>query len=220
MIKQNVKVLLKTLRISIPLCIFLIFDIYIIANGFNSYNLNGDVVFFLQKTLLPCIFSFIILFYTSYEFSYQFKFFNLTETLYSHKNGKIVSDLNIFLCLLIVPALQFIAAFFLNLCIYFSAGMSDLRYVLHFAGVLFLYIFLGGVIPVLLGITFSKKLKRVSVYSLFALIVFLVSEISDFIFGSLSEATFINFWKIKYFFSYFIPNDLRQHRTIAKQHQK
>ena len=86
--------------------------------------------------------------------------------------------------------------------------MSDLRYVLHFAGVLFLYIILGGIIPILLGIIFSKKLKRVAVYSLFALIVFLVSEISDFIFGSLSQTTFINFWKIKYFFSYFIPNDL------------
>ena len=208
MIKQNVKVLLKTLRISIPLCILLILDIYTVIRGFISYSMNGDVLFFLQILLYPCIFSFILLFYASYEFSYQFKFFNLTETLYSYKNGKIASEVSIFLCLLIVPLLQFIIDFLSNLCIYFLAGMSDLRYVLHFAGVLFLYIILGGIIPILLGIIFSKKLKRVAVYSLFALIVFLVSEISDFIFGSLSEATFINFWKIKYFFSYFIPNDL------------
>lgn len=208
MIRQNIKVLLKTLRISLPLGMFFVFDIYTIVRGFISYQLNGDVLFFLQKSLSPCFLSFILLFYCSYEFNYQFKFFNLTETLYSYKNGKIFSDLSISLCLFLVPVLEFLIAFFSNLYIFFVSEMTDLRYIVHFFSVLCLYILLGGMIPILLGIICSKKLRRVGVYSFFALVVFLVSEISDFIFGNVSQITFINFWKIKYFFSYFIPNDL------------
>ena len=59
--------------------------------------------------------------------------------------------------------------------------MNDYSYLYHIFSVLFLYVFLGGIIPILLGVFFAQKTKRIVSYALMALIIFLVSSTSDFI---------------------------------------
>mgnify|MGYP000756957094 FL=1 len=86
--------------------------------------------------------------------------------------------------------------------------MNDYSYLYHIFSVLFLYVFLGGIIPILLGVFFAQKTKRIVSYALMALIIFLVSSTSDFIPGGLSQVTKINFWEAKYFLAYILPNDL------------
>ena len=86
--------------------------------------------------------------------------------------------------------------------------MNDYSYLYHIFSVLFLYVFLGGIIPILLGVFFAQKTKRIVSYALMALIIFLVSSTSDFIPGGLSQVTKINFWESKYFLAYILPNDL------------
>jgi len=110
--------------------------------------------------------------------------------------------------LLFIPALEFFSAFVFNFVIFLSSGMNDYSYLYHIFSVLFLYVFLGGIIPILLGVFFAQKTKRIVSYALMALIIFLVSSTSDFIPGGLSQVTKINFWEAKYFLAYILPNDL------------
>ncbi len=208
MIKQNFKLLFKSLHISIPIGLLLIYYIGNLIYGIYSYSLNGDVLFYLQTPLEACFISFIVLLYASYEFFYLFKLSLADETLFSHKNGKARIYFSGTAVLSIIPALEFILAFAFNFIIFNLSGMTDTNYLMHIIFVLFLYTFLGGIIPVLLGIIIGGKFKRIVSYAFIALIIFIVSSASDFLPGSLSQMTFINFWKLKYFFTYFLPNDL------------
>ena len=209
MIKQNLKLFFKTKRVSIPVVILLLCCLgYHIYKLCYSFPLNGDVLVYLSSSLELCLLSFIILYYASYEFFYLFRYSHIDETLYSHKNGKfrtLISSITVFL---FIPAIEFFIAFGFNIIIFILSGMSDYSYLFHIFSVLFLYVFFGGIIPILLGAIFAQKSKRIVSYASMALIVFLISDVSKFIFGSLSDSTKINFWEIKYFFAYILPNDL------------
>lgn len=209
MIKQNLKLFFKTKRVFISVIILLLcFLGYHIYRLCYSFHLNGDVLFYLGHSLELCLLSFIILYYASYEFFYLFRYSYIDETLYSHKNGKLrilMSSITVFL---FVPAIEFLIAFGFNFSVFVLSGMNDYSYLFHVFFVLFLYVFLGGIIPILLGVFFAQKTKRIVSYASMALIIFLISGVSDFIFGSSSQATKINFWEIKYFFSHILPNDL------------
>ena len=159
-------------------------------------------------TIKLCLLSFVILCFTSYEFFYLYKRCYIDEALYSHKNGKTRILTSTVTVLLFIPALEFFSAFVFNFVIFLSSGMNDYSYLYHIFSVLFLYVFLGGIIPILLGVFFAQKTKRIVSYALMALIIFLVSSTSDFIPGGLSQVTKINFWEAKYFLAYILPNDL------------
>ena len=173
-----------------------------------SFSLNNDVLIYLKNSIKLCLLSFVILCFTSYEFFYLYKRCYIDEALYSHKNGKTRILTSTVTVLLFIPALEFFSAFVFNFVIFLSSGMNDYSYLYHIFSVLFLYVFLGGIIPILLGVFFAQKTKRIVSYALMALIIFLVSSTSDFIPGGLSQVTKINFWEAKYFLAYILPNDL------------
>lgn len=173
-----------------------------------SFSLNNDVLIYLKNSIKLCLLSFVILCFTSYEFFYLYKRCYIDEALYSHKNGKTRILTSTVTVLLFIPALEFFSAFVFNFVIFLSSGMNDYSYLYHIFSVLFLYVFLGGIIPILLGVFFAQKTKRIVSYALMALIIFLVSSTSDFIPGGLSQVTKINFWESKYFLAYILPNDL------------
>lgn len=173
-----------------------------------SFSLNNDVLVYLKNSIKLCLLSFVILCFTSYEFFYLYKRCYIDEALYSHKNGKTRILTSTVTVLLFIPALEFFSAFVFNFVIFLSSGMNDYSYLYHIFSVLFLYVFLGGIIPILLGVFFAQKTKRIVSYALMALIIFLVSSTSDFIPGGLSQVTKINFWEAKYFLAYILPNDL------------
>lgn len=209
MIKQNLKLFFKTKRVFIPVVILLLCCLgYHIYRLCYSFRLNGDVLFYLGHSLELCLLSFIILYYVSYEFFYLFKRSHIDETLYSHKNGKLRTLMSSITVFLFIPAIEFIIAFSFNFTIFILSGMSDYSYLFHVFYVLFLYVFLGGIIAILLGAVFAQKTKRIVSYASMALIVFFISDVSKFIFGSSSNATKINFWEIRYFLAYILPNDL------------
>lgn len=208
MIKQNLKLFFKTKIIFIPVIILLVCFLGNLVYSCYSFSLNSDVLIYLKNSIKLCLLSFVILCFTSYEFFYLYKRCYIDEALYSHKNGKTRILTSTVTVLLFIPALEFFSAFVFNFVIFLSSGMNDYSYLYHIFSVLFLYVFLGGIIPILLGVFFAQKTKRIVSYALMALIIFLVSSTSDFIPGGLSQVTKINFWKAKYFLAYILPNDL------------
>ena len=208
MIKQNLKLFFKTKIIFIPVIILLVCFLGNLVYSCYSFSLNNDVLIYLKNSIKLCLLSFVILCFTSYEFFYLYKRCYIDEALYSHKNGKTRILTSTVTVLLFIPALEFFSAFVFNFVIFLSSGMNDYSYLYHIFSVLFLYVFLGGIIPILLGVFFSQKTKRIFSYALMALIIFLVSSTSDFIPGGLSQVTKINFWEAKYFLAYILPNDL------------
>lgn len=208
MIKQNLKLFFKTKIIFIPVIILLVCFLGNLVYSCYSFSLNNDVLIYLKNSIKLCLLSFVILCFTSYEFFYLYKRCYIDEALYSHKNGKTRILTSTVTVLLFIPALEFFSAFVFNFVIFLSSGMNDYSYLYHIFSVLFLYVFLGGIIPILLGVFFAQKTKRIVSYALMALIIFLVSSTSDFIPGGLSQVTKINFWESKYFLAYILPNDL------------
>lgn len=208
MIKQNLKLFFKTKIIFIPVIILLVCFLGNLVYSCYSFSLNNDVLIYLKNSIKLCLLSFVILCFTSYEFFYIYKRCYIDEALYSHKNGKTRILTSTVTVLLFIPALEFFSAFVFNFVIFLSSGMNDYSYLYHIFSVLFLYVFLGGIIPILLGVFFAQKTKRIVSYALMALIIFLVSSTSDFIPGGLSQVTKINFWEAKYFLAYILPNDL------------
>lgn len=208
MIKQNLKLFFKTKIIFIPVIILLVCFLGNLVYSCYSFSLNNDVLIYLKNSIKLCLLSFVILCFTSYEFFYLYKRCYIDEALYSHKNGKTRILTSTVTVLLFIPALEFFSAFVFNFVIFLSSGMNDYSYLYHIFSVLFLYVFLGGTIPILLGVFFAQKTKRIVSYALMALIIFLVSSTSDFIPGGLSQVTKINFWEAKYFLAYILPNDL------------
>lgn len=208
MIKQNLKLFFKTKIIFIPVIILLVCFLGNLVYSCYSFSLNNDVLIYLKNSIKLCLLSFVILCFTSYEFFYLYKRCYIDEALYSHKNGKTRILTSTVTVLLFIPALEFFSAFVFNFVIFLSSGMNDYSYLYHIFSVLFLYVFLGGIIPILLGVFFAQKTKRIVSYALMALIIFLVSSTSDFIQGGLSQVTKINFWEAKYFLAYILPNDL------------
>ena len=208
MIKQNLKLFFKTKIIFIPVIILLVCFLGNLVYSCYSFSLNNDVLIYLKNSVKLCLLSFVILCFTSYEFFYLYKRCYIDEALYSHKNGKTRILTSTVTVLLFIPALEFFSAFVFNFVIFLSSGMNDYSYLYHIFSVLFLYVFLGGIIPILLGVFFAQKTKRIVSYALMALIIFLVSSTSDFIPGGLSQVTKINFWEAKYFLAYILPNDL------------
>lgn len=208
MIKQNLKLFFKTKIIFIPVIILLVCFLGNLVYSCYSFSLNNDVLIYLKNSIKLCLLSFVILCFTLYEFFYLYKRCYIDEALYSHKNGKTRILTSTVTVLLFIPALEFFSAFVFNFVIFLSSGMNDYSYLYHIFSVLFLYVFLGGIIPILLGVFFAQKTKRIVSYALMALIIFLVSSTSDFIPGGLSQVTKINFWEAKYFLAYILPNDL------------
>lgn len=208
MIKQNLKLFFKTKIIFIPVIILLVCFLGNLVYSCYNFSLNNDVLIYLKNSIKLCLLSFVILCFTSYEFFYLYKRCYIDEALYSHKNGKTRILTSTVTVLLFIPALEFFSAFVFNFVIFLSSGMNDYSYLYHIFSVLFLYVFLGGIIPILLGVFFAQKTKRIVSYALMALIIFLVSSTSDFIPGGLSQVTKINFWEAKYFLAYILPNDL------------
>lgn len=208
MIKQNLKLFFKTKIIFIPVIILLVCFLGNLVYSCYSFSLNNDVLIYLKNSIKLCLLSFVILCFTSYEFFYLYKRCYIDEALYSHENGKTRILTSTVTVLLFIPALEFFSAFVFNFVIFLSSGMNDYSYLYHIFSVLFLYVFLGGIIPILLGVFFAQKTKRIVSYALMALIIFLVSSTSDFIPGGLSQVTKINFWEAKYFLAYILPNDL------------
>lgn len=208
MIKQNLKLFFKTKIIFIPVIILLVCFLGNLVYSCYSFSLNNDVLIYLKNSIKLCLLSFVILCFTSYEFFYLYKRCYIDEALYSHKNGKTRILTSTVTVLLFIPALEFFSAFVFNFVIFLSSRMNDYSYLYHIFSVLFLYVFLGGIIPILLGVFFAQKTKRIVSYALMALIIFLVSSTSDFIPGGLSQVTKINFWEAKYFLAYILPNDL------------
>lgn len=208
MIKQNLKLFFKTKIIFIPVIILLVCFLGNLVYSCYSFSLNNDVLIYLKNSIKLCLLSFVILCFTSYEFFYLYKRCYIDEALYSHKNGKTRILTSTVTVLLFIPALEFFSAFVFNFVIFLSSEINDYSYLYHIFSVLFLYVFLGGIIPILLGVFFAQKTKRIVSYALMALIIFLVSSTSDFIPGGLSQVTKINFWEAKYFLAYILPNDL------------
>lgn len=208
MIKQNLKLFFKTKIIFIPVIILLVCFLGNLVYSCYSFSLNSDVLIYLKNSIKLCLLSFVILCFTSYEFFYLYKRCYIDEALYSHKIGKTRILTSTVTVLLFIPALEFFSAFVFNFVIFLSSGMNDYSYLYHIFSALFLYVFLGGIIPILLGVFFAQKTKRIVSYALMALIIFLVSSTSDFIPGGLSQVTKINFWEAKYFLAYILPNDL------------
>lgn len=208
MIKQNLKLFFKTKIIFIPVIILLVCFLGNLVYSCYSFSLNNDVLIYLKNSIKLCLLSFVILCFTSYEFFYLYKRCYIDEALYSHKNGKTRILTSTVTVLLFIPALEFFSAFVFNFVIFLSSEINDYSYLYHIFSVLFLYVFLGGIIPILLGVFFAQKTKRIVSYALMALIIFLVTSTSDFIPGGLSQVTKINFWEAKYFLAYILPNDL------------
>lgn len=74
MIRKNFKLLIKSLYISIPLFLLLLYTVYVIVSRVVfSFPLNNDVLMGLKATTKSCLLNFIVFFYCGYEFSRMLK---------------------------------------------------------------------------------------------------------------------------------------------------
>lgn len=170
-----------------------------------AFTLNWDVLYYLKAAQDCCMFLFITALYVSYEYFYQAKNNGIEECAAVNKNGKsriygsmfaVVTLLLLFIFLLITVFCFAIAGF---------GGTTDAGYSLHIVTVTFLNVFLPGTIANLAGGLLALRLRRIGAYSLMALVIFIVSPVSNMIPGIATDSFGFNLWPAKWLFDKIFP---------------
>lgn len=213
MIRKNFKLFIKSKHISLPLILLLFFVtgkwLYVFFFRYFPFHETVNGFDYLSLGLEDCLIIFLMLVYCSYEFYRMVKKSNMEEVIFSHKKGQFKTLLSIFIIVFFAVIYIFLLGIIANIFIYIDLGFSNFKYLLHILSVNFLYIIFSGIIAELFGLLLASKFKRrVSAYGVLALIIFIISPISDFIPGGFSLNSGINLWQFKRFFSYILPSDI------------
>lgn len=213
MVRKNFKLFIKSKHISIPLVLLLFFVtgkwLYTFIFRYFPFHETANGFDYLSLGLEDCLVIFLVLVYCSYEFYRMVKKSNMEEVIFSHKKGQLKTLLSIFAILFFAVLCIFLIEIIANVFIYIDLGFSDSKYLLHIFSVNFLYIVFSGIIAILFGLLLASKFKRrVSAYAILALVIFVISPVSDFIPGGFSLNAGVNLWQYKRFLSYILPSDI------------
>ena len=172
-----------------------------------SYTLNWDIMRYLSEVQAGSLTFFIVSLYISYEYIYAVRHSGLAECAAAHRHGKA----RLYGSAFCVPACLVFLLFFIpscfNLGIAIAGGVTDLSYYGHILMVNFLDIFLLCLLASLLGGCLALRLKRIPAYAVMALVIFILSPMSDMLPGLASDRSHINFWPAKWIFSKVLPQN-------------
>lgn len=172
------------------------------------YNIHHDAMYYFDEAQACSFPLFIIGLYISYEYIYKLKNSNIEECLSTNKNGVLKLYGTGFLVLFIYPIINFLISAIFCTSVSIHKGITDFSFYHHIFMVSLLNFFLLSLLSVLIGGTIALRLKRIPAYSIIALIIFIISPISDMIPGLASDAYNKNFWPYKWVFSKILPPNL------------
>lgn len=155
--------------------IFVFFiNIFLRYSGIIIWN-SGNLISFIHRLLLPCIFFIAFFIYFSYELTMRMYDNNMVEYLQAYKQGlwQAYSAIIVFLLTLVAIPYFFIFAFFVF--IYFYYDVQYIPFLIHLTKLSLLYFGLAPVAAIMLGTAMAARLKtkRFAVYSLTVLLILL-----------------------------------------------
>lgn len=207
--KKNLRIFLRSKHIFIVALLGFAGLIFYLSYKAYTFTMNWDVMLYLSSTQRCCLLFFILDLYVSYEYIYCAKASGIEECAAAHKRGKLRLYSSLFCVLMLLPLLVFLVMTLFNFCLAFFGGqISDLSYYAHIVLVNFLNTFLLGTLAALLGGCLALRLRRVGAYSFMALIIFIVSPVSDMIPGVATDSYGVNLWPLKRVFSKILPPNL------------
>lgn len=207
--KKNLRIFLRSKHIFIVALLGFAGLIFYLSYKAYTFTMNWDVILYLSSTQKCCLLFFILDLYVSYEYIYCAKASGIEECAAAHKRGKLRLYSSLFCVLMLLPLLVFLVMTLFNFCLAFFGGqISDLSYYAHIVLVNFLNTFLLGTLATLLGGCLALRLRRVGAYSFMALIIFIVSPVSDMIPGVATDSYGVNLWPLKRVFSKILPPNL------------
>ncbi len=203
MYMKNLKLLLKTVRLIVPIIAILVYLFYIIYRIIVAFTRYVDPISTFRLSFEISVTLFFLLLYLSYEFTFLIKKSNIIESI-MEKKKKVYKSVAILL--LTIPIIIVLVLLALNLFSIFRSYYFDYLFVFHVFLTLILYIFLPSAIAIFMGITLALKCNRIVSLSLIGLFLFIMLPVSDFIPGLATQRTYVDFWQIKYFFSRILPS--------------
>ncbi len=208
LLKKNIKVFLRAYNILIvTLIAFIGFVGYLFLEVYN-FTIHHDTMWFLLVSHRVSVFVFIISIYISYEYMIKAKNNHLDECVSTYSNGSNKLYGGSFAVLLLMSISLFLIFLVFNYFIYFIGGINNLAYAFHILKANFINIFLVSMLASLVGTCIAFSCKRFAAYSIIALIVFLISPISEQIPAAIYLGYGVDIYSYRNFFSNILPSNL------------
>lgn len=207
-LKKNLQIFIRDRHLFIVAALAIIGLLAYLSYKCYTFTMNWDVLNFLQRTQVCCLFVFIAGLYLSYEYFYKVKHSGIEECLSAQKNGRLKTYGGMFAVLTLLMLIVFFIATIFNFAIAAIIGVNASHYYLHIVLVNFLNFFLLGTLTNLFGMCLALKLKRAPAYSIMALAIFIITPVSDMIPGIMTDSYGFNLWPAKWFFSKILPPNL------------
>jgi len=208
LLKKNIKILLRSKNIFILILIsfigligYLFFEIY-------NFTLHHDVMWFLLVSHRASVFVFIISIYIAYEYMIKAKNNHLDECINAYSNGYIKLYGSSLIVLLLMSISFFLVFLIFNYFIYFISGINNFAYMLHILKANFINVFLVSILAGLVGTCIAFSFKKYAAYSIIALIVFIVSPISEQIPAAVYAGYGVDIYPYRNIFRDILPSNL------------
>lgn len=176
MIRQNFKLFKSIKQCFLTYLIFISTSMgYILLGGLLQFNLeknNMDVVGILQGTLSISLLAFIIFLYITYEYMALGRRCDTDECLCTLPTSKNMQEVIQFIICIILNFIYFIGMLLINIIFVFILHANSLEYILYITKVLIVYLFLTGVIAILIGGLLSHLKNSLFSYSFLVLLTF------------------------------------------------
>jgi len=206
--QKSSKIFFRSWNISIVALLSVVISVIYLVTRFMGYTLHNSAFLYLNDSLFFSFAFFILNLYIGYEYFYKIKKNDIEECISAQKNGLLKTYAAFFCMLTILPIITFFIYLISNFVVAYINHVTAVSYYQHVFWVLVIYIFLLGILANMTGACLALKLNRLSAYSLFALIIFVLSPVSEMIPGITHDSYGINIWPAKEIFSDILPPNL------------
>lgn len=203
--KQSTKQVKNKIVNYIKIIMILLLNIYLIYQSY-CYSIHKDSLYFLQATQQISIFIFIFFIFISYEKLSYFKRKNIEELIFYNYKAKSKFYLSNIYSLLITAIIIFANILIFNIVIYYISNVNFNKFLYHILENNILNILFTSVLAIFIGIVISFIDKRIKAYTLFILIIFLVSPVMEYISFPLIQIYNLDIYNFTDYFQILIPD--------------
>lgn len=183
----------------------LLLNIYLIYQSY-CYSIHKDTLYFLKVTQEISIFLFIFFIFISYEKLFYFKRKNIEELIFYNYKAKNKFYLSNIYSLFITAMIIFLNILIFNIFIYYVSNINFNKFLYHILENNILNILFISVLAIFIGIVISFIDKRIKAYTLFILIIFLVSPAMEYISFPLIQIYKLDIYNFTDYFQILIPD--------------
>lgn len=183
----------------------LLLNIYLIYQSY-CYSIHKDALYFLKVTQEISIFIFIFFIFISYEKLSYFKRKNIEELIFYNYKAKNKFYLSNIYSLFITAMIIFFNILIFNIFIYYVSNINFNKFLYHILENNILNILFTSVLAIFIGIVISFIDKRIKAYTLFILIIFLVSPAMEYISFPLIQIYKLDIYNFTDYFQILIPD--------------